>query len=81
MLTRPNGNGQNPKPLRERRRKPKAAIKPTWPNTADQRKQSRPLIVARPVRRLTKGRFTPVTTAGAVTEKHKLDAAALRGYL
>ncbi|MEN6540879.1 MAG: hypothetical protein ABFC67_14825 [Mizugakiibacter sp.] len=77
---------QEPKPLLERRRNPKAAIKPTWPSTADQRKQSRPVIMLRPVKRLLEGQYHPVTVysfrrAGDVMPKHELDAAAKRGYL
>lgn len=39
-----------PKPLDVRVYKPKQAIKPTWPKTKDQRKQSRPVIVCHPLR-------------------------------
>lgn len=37
--------GQSPKPLVLRKHKAKAAIKPTWPASADQKAQARPLIV------------------------------------
>jgi hypothetical protein len=43
---------QRTKPVRERKRKAKAAIKPTWPRTPNQMSQSRPLIVERPMRAL-----------------------------
>ena len=35
---------------KERKRKVKPAIPPTWPKREDQKKQSRPLIVIKPVR-------------------------------
>lgn len=41
-----------PKPVRERKHKRKAAQRPTWPRSKDQRQQSRPLIVVRPMSRL-----------------------------
>jgi hypothetical protein len=37
--------GQKPKIVAVRQRKPKAAVKPTWPASPDQRAQSRPVIV------------------------------------
>ncbi len=43
---------RGPKPLPERRRKRQAARRPTWPRSKDQRAQSRPLIVLRPLRAL-----------------------------
>jgi hypothetical protein len=41
---------QAPKPINVRAHKQKDLIPATWPRTPDQRKQSRPLIVLRPVR-------------------------------
>ena len=41
-----------PKFPKERQRKQAAGHGPTWPATKDQRKQSRPLIVEKPVRQL-----------------------------
>lgn len=45
-------SGAEPKPLPVRNHKPKKAIKPTWPASVNQKKQSRPVIVCRPVRAL-----------------------------
>jgi len=57
--TFPKSSGQNPIALTVRHHKPKAAIKPTWPHSVDQRKQSRPLIIMSPLKQL-KAAF-PVT--------------------
>lgn len=46
--------GQNAKFKVERSRKPKEPIPPTWPRTKNQKLQSRPMIVERPVRWLIK---------------------------
>jgi len=51
--------GQNPKFAPVRVHKPKAAIKPTWPKTDDQKRQSRPVIYAAPVRALIAHKFDP----------------------
>jgi len=45
-------SGAEPKPLPVRNHKPKKAIKATWPGSVNQKKQSRPVIVSRPVRAL-----------------------------
>mgnify|MGYP000532317634 CR=1 FL=1 len=45
--------GQRPKFEAERRRRTPARHGPSWPATMDQRKQSRPLIVIRPLKHLT----------------------------
>lgn len=42
----------SPKPLQCRVQKAKDPIKPTWPNSIDQRKQSRPIIIQRPLRHI-----------------------------
>lgn len=55
-------HAQQPKPLPERKRKPKQAIKATWPHSPDQKRQSRPVIVMRPVlRRLEETHDNPRT--------------------
>ena len=41
---------QSPKPVTVRYHKPKASTPPTWPATADQHAQSRPVIVVKPNR-------------------------------
>lgn len=41
-----------PKPLVCRMRKAKDPIKPTWPHTVNQSEQSRPVIIARPLRHI-----------------------------
>lgn len=51
-LKRARQTGQHPKPLVVRVRKPKEAIKPTWPATPNQRAQSRPVILLQPLRLL-----------------------------
>lgn len=42
-----------PKPKKLRARDPLLPIEPTWPATADQRAQSRPVIVVNPLRAIT----------------------------
>lgn len=50
---KPRNTGQHPKFVKARVHKHKAGvIKPTWPKSIDQKQQSRPLIVIRPVRAL-----------------------------
>ena len=77
--------GQRPKLLAARWRKPKLAIKATWPATADQRAQQRPLIVLHPARQLgfEKGneRQQELRDACNALPKWMCDAAAVRGYL
>lgn len=58
-------SGAEPKPLVVRSHKPKAAIKATWPATPNQRKQSRPVIVVKPVRALA-----ALLVAAAVPDKN-----------
>ena len=58
-------SGAEPKPLAVRAHKPKAAIKPTWPASKDQKTQSRPVIVIRPVRALA-----ALLVAAAVPDKN-----------
>lgn len=48
----PRDMGQHPKFKPERRRRPSVGHGPTWPHTDDQREQSRPLLVAHPLRHL-----------------------------
>lgn len=75
--------GQNPKRLVTRKHKQKAPAKPSWPATADQRQQSRPLIVLHPWRQ-----FSPTSkiarrafrAACNFKPKWMLDRAVLRGY-
>lgn len=76
-------SGQNPKSLRERRHKAKAAIKPTWPKTLDQHLQDRPVIVVRPVRRMLEEHrgahpkvVKQIKAHGCYYPKHVLDARA-----
>ena len=72
-----------PKPLEVRARKPKKPIAPTWPRTDDQRAQSRPVIVVRPVRAMCVGktneRKAEIRMACQGEPKHVLDAAYLSG--
>lgn len=58
-------SGAQPKPLAERNHKPQEPIKATWPKSKDQRKQSRPVIVIRPVRALA-----ALLVAAAVPDKN-----------
>jgi hypothetical protein len=44
--------GQKPKPLATRKQKLKKSIPATWPRTDNQKAQSRPVIVIKPVRAL-----------------------------
>lgn len=76
-------SSQRPKPLSERKRKLKDPIKPTWPRTEDQKLQSRPLIVIRPLYQLTHG-LKPEERAAALlphpnNPKWALDARAMQG--
>ena len=77
--------GQNPKPAALRVRKPKAAIKPTWPRTKDQKAQQRPLIVLHPARQMAAGmsekRKDAFRAAFNAMPKHECDASVLRGWL
>lgn len=77
------GDGQNPKPLPERRRKPMATAAPSWPRGANQRAQSRPLIVIHPVRALCPGSNTSIKAwhrkIAEGAPKWQIDRAALRG--
>lgn len=57
-------SGAEPKPLKVRTHKPKKAVKATWPDSKDQRAQSRPVIVSHPVRALGK-----LMVAAAVPDK------------
>lgn len=72
-----------PKPLRERKHLSRWAVKPTWPATADQRKQSRPVIVMRPVRlACMRASSHPVVQyrirmLGARLPKHTLDSGLI----
>lgn len=45
-------NGQHPKFAVERKRTPKPAAQPTWPATKNQRAQSRPVTLIRPMRHI-----------------------------
>lgn len=80
-----NDQGQHPKPLVARVRKPKRPIKATWPATLDQMRQQRPMIVLHPARQLGAGknekRKHEFRVACNALPKHECDAAALRGYL
>lgn len=76
--------GQNPKPLRQRTHKVKAAIKATWPHTDNQKLQSRPLIVLHPARSIGGYGSRLRAFAGKMFNtlpKWECDAAALRGGL
>ena len=77
--------GQHPKPLAARARKPKRAIKATWPATPDQMMQQRPLIVLHPARQLGAGknedRKMEFRVACNGLPKWVCDAAVVRGYL
>lgn len=67
---------QNPTPINERKHKEKPLIDSTWPHTRDQNRQSRPVIVLRPVRALMKKNTkTPWNIPEAVgcLPKHVLD--------
>jgi hypothetical protein len=46
------GAAPGPKFPKERKRKPAKAHGPTWPRTEDQKAQSRPLIVIKPIRQI-----------------------------
>lgn len=75
--------GQHPKFKAERRRKPRQAHPPTWPSTKDQRKQSRPLIVIRPLKHLTGHRVQPdpaVAHLCSTLPKCAVDWAVLAGW-
>lgn len=58
-------SGAEPKPLTVRAYKPKKAIPATWPASKDQNKQSRPVIIIRPVRALA-----ALMLAAAVPDKN-----------
>lgn len=77
------GGSQNPKPLADSTRKAKPLIKATWPRTPDQKGQSRPVIVLKPVRAmLDNPHLHPKTarrirSAGNWMPKHMLDAGVV----
>ena len=76
--------GQHPVALAERTRRPKKAIKPTWPGSDDQRKQSRPIIVLHPLRSIARRMESKLYNLRGVGEhypKWRLDAGAVRGQL
>ena len=62
-------------------RKAKEPIEPTWPRTEDQKRQSRPMIVVHPVRRLVwrdkPRREAKIRAAAYGIPKWALDAAAI----
>ena len=70
---------QHPKALAERKRSPKDPVRPTWPATANQKRQSRPLIVIHPVRQAVLQ--SPYSLREVVRanltglDKHQIDAA------
>lgn len=76
---------QQPKPLKVRRRVEAGPSRPTWPATGDQIRQSRPLIIVKPVRRLLEQ--TPEIQRASVRQdcigesKHVLDGAARQGWI
>lgn len=65
IAARKANTGQNPKFKAERERKPKAAIKPTWPRTPDQQLQSRPVHNLNPNRERDPGKRTAPKSAVA----------------
>lgn len=74
-------SAQNPAPLSVRNKRAAALIKPTWPRTPDQKAQSRPVIVMRPVgRRLDETPYLPLVVrrirSTSNQPKHQLDALA-----
>lgn len=77
--------GQHPKLIVARVRKPKRPIKATWPATPDQMMQQRPMIMLHPARQLgagkTEKRKREFRAACNALPKHECDAAVLRGYL
>ena len=77
--------GQRPKPLAVRARKPKRPINATWPGTPNQMMQQRPMIVLRPARQMGAGkseeRKHEFRVAFNALPKWECDAAVLRGYL
>lgn len=75
--------GQRPKFKAERRRRTPARHGPSWPATRDQRKQSRPLIVIRPLKHLS-GHHTPdqaVAHLCGTLPKCAVDWAVLAGWI
>ena len=71
---------QHPNALPERKHPPKEPARPSWPATANQRRQSRPLIMIHPVRQavLQSPHFMrEVVRANLIgLDKHQIDAAA-----
>lgn len=72
------------KPLKERKHKAKPLHAATWPATPDQKKQSRPMIVTNPIKRMLQSHsrdavegFLWAAGASINGEKRSLDAAYL----
>lgn len=82
-ILRAHKTRQNPKPLHERRHVAAAPRRATWPRTPDQKDQSRPVIVLKPVRAmLDNPNLHPKTarrirSAGNWMPKHMLDAGVV----
>lgn len=78
--------GQHPKPLITRFRRSAGPAKPTWPATANQKRQSRPMIVLRPAQQFDelavhKDAKHAFRAACHSLPKCELDRIVLREYL
>lgn len=74
--------GQRPKFDAERKRRPAPRVPPSWPGTKDQRKQSRPMIVIRPIKHLDPPRrdIRGVRRMCGTLPKWAVDWAVLAGW-
>lgn len=67
-----------PKPLAARKYKAKDPVAATWPKSKDQKRQSRPVIITRPLKHIHERRPDQKTPDGKWSGLHRTYALALR---